>query len=90
MDHMGDWMLPGVALALVVIVGIVIVALDDIVLAVLRFWQSKESGPVDAATIEKINQESRRERLKRRTKHLLHRKNRSRTSTIIAPSRPRG
>lgn len=32
----GDWVVPGAALALVVIVGIASVALDDIVLAILR------------------------------------------------------
>ena len=35
MDHVGDWMLPGAALAFVVIAGIVLVALDDIVTALL-------------------------------------------------------
>ena len=33
MDHMSDWMLPGGALALVLIVGFVMVSLDAVVLA---------------------------------------------------------
>jgi hypothetical protein len=35
MDHMGDWMFPGAALALLVIAGIVLVAFDDIAMGLL-------------------------------------------------------
>jgi LemA protein len=49
MDHMGDWMLSGAALALLVIAGIVLVGLDDIVMAHLRL-RRKGSDPAAGDT----------------------------------------
>src|SRR6266545_344128 len=74
MDHMSDWMLPGAALALVVIVGIVIVALDDIVIAVLRSWRSTEPKPFDPLITEDKARNTRRGRLRRHAKRLLQRR----------------
>ncbi len=45
MDHISEGMLSGMALALVVIAGLVMVALDDIIAALLRLRRSKESAP---------------------------------------------
>ena len=61
MDHMSDWMLPGAALALVVIVGIVIVALD-------------EPKPFDPLITEDKARNTRRGRLRRHAKRLLQRR----------------
>ena len=46
---MGDWMLPGGALILVVLAGIVLVAFDDIVCAILGQRRKNEAAPSESA-----------------------------------------
>jgi hypothetical protein len=85
MDHLGDWMLPGVALALVVIVGIIMAALDDIVLALLHPRRNKGAEPLDAAIKDKAVQKPRRGRLTGHPRQLWRRTRISRSLTKIAP-----
>ena len=51
MEHsgVGDWMLPGAALVLIFIAGIVLVAFDDIVILVLRRRQRAQMERLHAA-----------------------------------------
>ena len=90
MDHMGDWMLPSVALALVVIAGIVLVAFDDIVLALVRPRRGTGAEPFDSSILDEAAQIPRRGRLTRHAKHLLQRRRTSRSSTKIALPPRRG
>src|SRR5450759_4520554 len=49
MDHMGDWMLPGAALALLVIAGIVLVAFDDVAMGLLSLrWKRAKPAAAGA------------------------------------------
>lgn len=57
MDHMGEWMLPGAALVLLVIAGIVLVAFDDIVTALLSL-RRKGADPAAAGTGGETPQEA--------------------------------
>jgi hypothetical protein len=64
MDHMSDWMLPGAALVLLVIGGIVLVALDDIVMALSRL-RRKGGDSAAAGTGDESLGRGRRARAKK-------------------------
>lgn len=59
MGHMGDWTLPGAALVLLVIAGILLVALDDIVMALLSL-RRKGADPAAAGSGDEAPHEARR------------------------------
>jgi hypothetical protein len=69
MGQMGDWMLPGAALVVLVIAGIVLVAFDDIVAGLLRLGRKRARPAVagDGGNVRPGAQSRRRKRL--RLKH---------------------
>jgi hypothetical protein len=85
MIHIGDLMLTGAALALVVVVGIILVAFDDVVMAVLLTRRSTEPKPDDPLTTEENARNTGRGRLRRHPSRLLQRRRTPRTSTMITP-----
>ena len=60
MDHMGDWMLPGAALALLVIAGIVLVAFDDIAMGLLSLRRKGADPAAAGADGEALGREPQR------------------------------
>ena len=68
---MGDWALPGVAIVVLVIVGVVLVGLDDILMVVLRRGKDTIPDPGNSPLIENV--ESRRGRLTRHARRIWHR-----------------
>ena len=73
---MGDWMLPGGALILVVLAGIVLVALDDIVMSVWRSWRDAAVNSRDQQPLQKVATRSWRSSLRRGTKAVIRRSSR--------------
>jgi LemA protein len=60
MDHMGDWMLPGAALALLVIAGIVLVAFDDVAMGLLSLRWKRAKPAAAGADGEALGREPQR------------------------------
>lgn len=73
MDHMGMWMLPGAALALVVVVGIALVTLDDVVLAILRLGRKSEAAPLESGVIRETTDKGRGRRSRLHPRRFLRR-----------------
>jgi hypothetical protein len=73
MDNMamGDWMLPGGALILVVLAGIVLVAFDDIVCAILGQRRKNEAPPSESAAKRDTSEKGRGRRLRVHASRLL-------------------